>query len=79
MTNEEIQQRFERVIDQYFHYPSQSDVVPYIGGVLQAALFILPLENYYELKRYTYKKHGYDPGGVQSEQMTIQELYYGQQ
>ena len=75
MTNAEIQRRFERVIDQYFHYPTQVDVVPYIGGVLQAALFILPLDNYYELKEYTYKKHGYDPGGASTGQMSIDELF----
>lgn len=47
----------------------------HIGGILQAALHILPFEKYYDLKEYVYKTYGYDPGGVNgiARQVTLNE------
>lgn len=78
MTVKEIQQRFEKCIDQYYaqlkymdpNYRKETEMLK-IGGMLQAALHVLPNKNYFELNEYVYTKHGYDPGGVK--QMTMQE------
>jgi hypothetical protein len=83
MTVAEIQKRFEATIDQYYSqlkymkpgYRKETEL-EYIGGILQAALHILPWDNYYALKEYVYKVHGYNPGGVGgiSGQISISEL-----
>lgn len=82
MTVAEIQKRFEATIDQYYAqlkymkpgYRKETEL-EFIGGVLQAALHILPLERYYGLKQYVYDQHGYNPGGVGSiaRQVTLNE------
>ena len=45
----------------------------HIGGILQAALHILPNDNYFQLKKYVYDTYGYNPGGV-AEQITFDEI-----
>jgi len=78
MTIAEIEKRFRKTIDQYYAYPCEEYIkahqTEYIGGVLHAALHILPFENYYSLKVYCYTQHGYDPGGVTDGQMSLDEL-----
>lgn len=81
MTNAEIVKKFRATIDQYYAFPWNLDKdyreqhqQIYIGGILQAALHILPWDDYYGLKTYIWEKHGYDPGGVTDGQMTIEEL-----
>ena len=86
MTVAEIQKRFEATIDQYYAelkymrpgFREETELW-HIGGVLQAALHILPLERYYDLKQYVYDTHGYNPGGVGSiaTQMTFDEIAGG--
>ena len=81
MTIAEIEKGFKNTIDQYYaapwyldkDYREQHQQI-YIGGILQAALHILPFENYYDLKVYCYNQHGYDPGGVTDGQMSLDEL-----
>lgn len=77
MTNKEIASRFRKTIDQFFKISSREYIeqckVHYIGGILQSALHILPLDEYYSLKVYIYERYGYDPGGVTDGQMTILE------
>ena len=78
MTNKEIASRFRKTIDQYFKFvfnPKYEELckVHYIGGILQSALHILPFDEYYSLKVYIYEQYGYDPGGVTTGQMNIQE------
>ena len=78
MTEAEITKRFKKCIDQYYAFPDERYVrekqMHHVGGILQAALHILPWEKYYELKVYCFTQHGYDPGGVTDGQMTINEL-----
>ena len=40
-------------------------------------MHIIPWDDYYGLKTYIWEKHGYDPGGVTTGQMTIEELMEG--
>lgn len=51
MTVNEIEKRFKASIDQWYQYPNKNYVkenqMHHIGGILQAALHILPLDNYY--------------------------------
>lgn len=84
MTYAEIELGFRKTVDQYYAYlPYMNDKYReeselfYIGGILQAALHILPLSKYELLKRYIYDRHGYDPGGVTTGQMTITEFMEG--
>ena len=73
----EIEDRFKKTIDQYFAgtwMKSTNQTTHFIGGVLQSALHILPTDNYYNLKRYCYEKHGYDPGGVTDGQISITDI-----
>lgn len=82
MTHDEIETKIKKVIDQHFQesrHVSDSEWLKtqrlhYIGGVMQTALFLLPLEKYYELVHYCYETHGYDPGGARDGQMTFQML-----
>lgn len=75
MNVSEIEDRFKATIDQHFsngiYGRGDSVTLWFIGGVLQSALHILPLDNYYGLKRYCYEKHGYDPGGVRDGQISF--------
>lgn len=78
MTVKEIQQQFEACVDQYYaelkymdpNYRKESEL-HHIGGILQAALHVLPNKNYFDLKQYIYDTHGYDPGGVR--QISLEE------
>lgn len=80
MKHSEIENGFQKTIDQYYSqlkymkdgYRDMSELW-FIGGILQAALHILPTDMYYGLKQYIYDKHGYDPGGVASGQINITE------
>lgn len=80
MTVAEIQKRFEATIDQYYaelKYMKtgfrEKTELWHIGGILQAALHILPNDNYFQLKKYVYDTYGYNPGGV-AEQITFDEI-----
>lgn len=81
MTNAEIKHRFEKTIDQYYkqlpymrpEYREESEL-HYIGGILQAALHVLPNDMYFELKMYIYTNHGYDPGGCDIGQISLNEI-----
>lgn len=81
MTIQEIERMFEKTIDQFYAFPSEKYIKEaqlfYIGGILQSALHILPNENYFNLKKYVYVKHGYDPGGVRDGQITFYEYTGG--
>lgn len=78
MTINEIKQSFKKCIDQYYHYPNKQYIrenqIHYIGGVLQAALHILPTDDYYEVKQYVYDKHGYNPGGCDTGQISFKDM-----
>lgn len=78
MTNAEIHKKITAVIDQFYRQNSseyiQKTQLDYIGGVLQTALFLLPFDLYQDLKNYIYSEHGYDPGGVTTGQMTINDI-----
>ena len=78
MTVNEIEKRFKASIDQWYQFPNKNYVkenqMHHIGGILQAALHILPLDNYYALKQYVYDAHGYDPGGVTTGQISFDDL-----
>lgn len=78
MTIEEIAKGFEATIDQFYgsHHGAylKECQLNYIGGILQAALHILPNARYYKLKEYIFFKHGYDPGGVDYGQLGIEDL-----
>lgn len=43
-------------------------------GIVHLALYILDTNEYFAFKRYIYEKHGYDPGGVLSGQIKIDEI-----
>jgi len=68
MNNAEIKERFQMTIDQYYSHPNEQYIrenqMHFIGGVLQAALHILPWNDYHSLKVYCFEQHRYDPGGV---------------
>lgn len=76
--------RFHATIDQYYAemkymrsgYRERTEVW-YIGGILQAALHILPTNLYYDLKQYIYEKYGYDPGGCSDRQISLTEWQEG--
>ena len=78
MTNAEIEKRFKAAIDQYYNFPNEKYVrdnqLQFIGGLLQAALHILPFDDYYALKVYCWEQHGYDPGGVTTGQIRLDEI-----
>lgn len=42
-------------------------------GIVHAALYVLNFDEYNELKKYIYEKHGYDPGGVVDSQISFYE------
>ena len=77
MTNKQITEKFKRTIDQFFEFPNKGYIedarLLFIGGVLQATLHILPWNEYWSLKVYCYEKHGYDPGGVTTGQISMLE------
>ncbi len=81
MNNAEIKARFEESIDQYYKqlpymrpkYREESEL-NYIGGILQAALHVLPNDMYFELKMYIYTNYGYDPGGCDIGQYSLNEI-----
>ena len=84
MKEAEVEQGFKDCIDQRFAFvpyvkkeckkEAERDTTFYIGGILHAALFILSPDQYQKLKQYCYDKHGYDPGGVETGQMSIEDL-----
>lgn len=82
ITSSWIAERIMAVIDQHFQNEGhiteteerRTRRLHYIGGILQTALFLLPLEKYEECKMYCYEKYGYDPGGCREQQMNIFEL-----
>lgn len=45
-----------------------------VWGIVHLALYILDNNEYFAFKRYIYEKHGYDPGGVLSGQIKIDEI-----
>lgn len=47
-------------------------------GIVRLALYILNNDEYFAFKKYIYEKHGYDPGGVVTGQMEIDEVYAGE-
>lgn len=78
MNKDEIEERFRGCIDQWFHtckhlHDAEEKTLWYIGGVLKAALFILPNDRYFALKQYCFDKHGYNPGGVDTGQYEIDD------
>lgn len=77
MNNAEIKERFQMTIDQYYAHPNvqyiRENQMHFIGGVLQAALHILPWNDYHSLKVYCWEHHNYDPGGVNTGQMSLDE------
>ena len=81
MTKENVIKRFEACIDQFYAFPNKDHIketqLDYIGGILQAALFILPNDDYFALKQYVYDKHGYDPGGCQTGQFSLADYKWG--
>lgn len=78
MTVAEIENGFRATVDQFFaSYPHIRDTdheLYHIGGVLQAALHILPTERYFALKNYIYETHGYDPGGCKTGQIGMEDM-----
>lgn len=82
MTISEIEIRFQKTIDQHFAEKARAvtwdktDEMNYIGGILQAALHILPTDRYLALKQYIYDKHGYDSGGCDTGQMTLEDMIW---
>jgi hypothetical protein len=73
----EVEKGFRATIDKYFkqqYYGNEKHRQAYIAGILQTALHIIPLDNYYALKNYIYQTWGYDPGGAANQQITIDEL-----
>jgi len=77
---EYIMARIKAVIDQFYAFRKYNAAyvekvqTDYIGGVLQAALFLLPNDRYYEVKYYIFDTYGYDPGGCADRQMSIFEI-----
>lgn len=79
ITQDWIAERIKKTIDQHFQesrWVSDKEYLKtsrlhFIGGVMQTALHLLPTDKYYEIARYCYEKHGYDPGGQANGQMTI--------
>jgi hypothetical protein len=77
-----IEERIKKVIDQHFQEAKhisdkewlKTQRLHYIGGIMQTALFLLPLDKYFELVRYCYDTYGYDPGGAQDSQLTFKML-----
>ena len=78
MTNAEIYQKVKDTIDQFYHVLNDRYVrdaqLHFIGGVLQTALHLLPLDDYYSIKKYIFEKHGYNPGGVADDQITLDDM-----
>lgn len=76
MKTTEIISGFQATIDQFYGLPKafiNEAQLHYIGGILQAALHILPTSRYFELKQYIYDRHGYDPGGVKTGQIILSD------
>ena len=78
MKNAEIEDRIKATIDQFYKIPSRQYIedtqLDYIGGVLQVALHLLPTDRYFAVKQYIYDQYGYDPGGVKSGQISMDDL-----
>ena len=79
-----MEYKIKAVIDQYFRESMYMDKqhadewkTHYIGGVLQAALFLLPFDRYMACKMHCYEKYGYDPGGCSYGQLDINEWLNG--
>ena len=81
MNKENIVKCFKDCIDQWYAFPDKDYIkenqLHHIGGILQAALFILPNDDYFALKQYVYDKHGYDPGGCQTGQFSLADYKFG--
>lgn len=79
MTITEIERGFEKTIDQFYaqrgvcRYGDREELY-FIGGILQAALHIIPTSRYFALKKYIYDKHGYDSGGVADGQLGFEDI-----
>ena len=72
----DVENGFQATIDQFYaEYrgvkPDPTIELHFMGGLLQAALHILPNDRYYALKQYIYDKHGYDPGGCSDGQLCM--------
>ena len=72
----DVEDGFKATIDQFYaEYrgakPDATIELHFMGGLLQAALHILPNDRYYALKQYIYDKHGYDPGGCSDGQLCM--------
>ena len=75
-------ERIKMTIDQHFQESRnvtdkkylEEHRTHFIGGILQTALHLLPLDRYMECKNYCYEKYGYDPGGCREQQMSVLEL-----
>lgn len=81
MTHAEIEKGFQATIDQFYAQRGVCHYVPgeelyFIGGILQAALHIIPTNRYLALKQYIYDKHGYDPGGVAEGQIEVKDILW---
>lgn len=80
MTNQYVEDRIKMTIDQFYAHPNKRYIeecqLDYIGGILQTALHLLPTDRYYAVKQYIYDKHGYDPGGVRTGQISMEDLLF---
>ena len=82
ITYDWIEERIKQVIDQHFQESKwisdkqwlKTMQLHYIGGILQTALFLLPNDRYYKVKKYVWEKYGYDPGGAKDDQISIFEM-----
>lgn len=82
ITNGWIADRIKATIDQHFALTQGVKDKEYakirtlhnIGGILQTALHLLPLDKYEECKMYCYEKYGYDPGGCREQTISVFEL-----
>ena len=81
MTTKECSDGFKKTIDQFYAFPNKAyneqRQLHFIGGVLQAALHILPNDEYFKVKQYVYDNYGYDPGGCVTMQINMEEYLAG--
>ena len=45
-----------------------------VWGITRLALYVLDFNEYNQLKRYIYDKHGYDAGGVTDGQISVFDM-----
>lgn len=74
----EIKSRIKATIDQFYTFPNRDYIkqsqLHYIGGVLQTALHLLDVDDYYDIKMYVYTRYGYDPGGCTDGQIGMEDM-----